>query len=107
MKLLRRHPIALGLLAAVLLSALAPLPPVVDAATGGPPPDADLVRPVAYTALAPLSNVLDALTFLSLERARALLVAWAAALALWGVLRRGSVARRLLRGQLAVSLPRG
>jgi hypothetical protein len=116
-KLLRRHPIALGLLAAVLLSALAPLPPVVDAATGGPPPDADLVRPVAYTALAPLSNVLDALTFLSLERARALLVAWAAALALWGLLRRGSVARRLLRavlgpvalaalGAAAVLLPR-
>lgn len=109
MKLLRRHPIAFGLLAAVLLSALAPLPPVVDAATGGPPPDADLVRPVAYTALAPLSNVLDALTFLSLERARALLVAWAAALALWGVLRRGSVARRLLRaaGGVAVLLALG
>ena len=60
MTLVRRHPMALALLALVLLSALQPLPALVDAATGAPPADADLVRPTAYTALAPLSNVLDA-----------------------------------------------
>jgi hypothetical protein len=99
--LLRRHPIALALIALVLLSALAPLPPLVDAANGAPPPDVDLVRPALYTLLAPLSNVLDALTFLSRERATAFLVTWIAALALWGLLRRGSLRRRLVAAALA------
>src|SRR3989449_4630935 len=88
--LLRRHPIALALIALLLVSALRPSPPLVDAVTGAPPADVDLVRPTLYTLLAPVSNVLDALTFLSVERAKALLVAWTAALALWGLLRRGS-----------------
>src|SRR5205809_1505928 len=82
--LLRRHPIALALVALVLLSAFAPLPALVDAVSGTPPPDADLVRPAAYTLLAPLSDVLDALTFLSLERARAFLIAWMGILAVRG-----------------------
>ncbi len=117
MNLLRRHPLALALLALLLLSGLQPLPPLVDAVTGVPPADADLVRPTLYTLLAPLSNVLDALTFLSLERARALLIVWAAALAAWGALRRGTARRRLGRallgplgfvaaGGAAVALPR-
>jgi hypothetical protein len=98
--LLRRHPIALTLLALVLVSALQPLPPLVDAVTGAPPADAELVRPVAYTVLAPLSNVLDALTFLSLERAWAFVLVWAVGLAAWGALRRGSLRHRLGRAVL-------
>src|SRR2546422_931069 len=98
--LLRRHPIALALIALVLLSALVPLPPLVDAANGAAPADVDLVRPTLYTLLAPVSNVLDALTFLSRERATAFLVTWVAALALWGLLQRGSLRRRLVSAAL-------
>src|SRR5207248_1307192 len=61
--LLRRHPIALALIALLLVSALRPSPPLVDAVAGAPPADVDLVRPTLYTLLAPVSNVLDALTF--------------------------------------------
>jgi len=61
----------------------------------------ELVRPTLYTLLAPVSNVLDALTFLSGERALAFLVTWVAALALWGLLRRGSLLRRLAAAVLA------
>src|SRR3989442_5723313 len=93
--LLRRHPIALALIALLLLSALVPLPPLLDAVSGGPPADVDLVRPTLYTLLAPISNVLDALTFLSLGRAKPFLVTWVPALALWGLLQRGSLRRRL------------
>ncbi len=99
--LLRRHPIALALIALVLLSALDPLPPLLDAASGTPAFDADLVRPAMYTVLAPLSDALDALTFLSLERARWFLVFWAGVLVLWGLLHRGSLAQRLGRATLA------
>src|SRR5947208_6675702 len=60
MNLLRRYPIAFTLMALVIVSALAPLPPLVDAVTGAPPYDVDLVRPATYTLLAPLSDVLDA-----------------------------------------------
>src|SRR5229473_2486590 len=95
--LFRRHPIALGLIALVLVSALAPLPALVDAVSGASPPDADLIRPALYTLFAPASDVLDALTFLSLERARAFLLVWVSGIALWGVTRPGSVTRRLLR----------
>jgi len=93
----RRHPIAFGLLALLIVSALQPLPPLLDAVTGTAPAGADLVRPTTYTVLAPLSNVLDALTFLSLARARAFLAVWVIALAAWGALGRGSLARRLGR----------
>jgi len=99
--LLRRHPIALALIALVFLSALVPLPPLLDPGSGAPPADVDLVRPTLYTLLAPVSNVLDALTFLSLERAKAFLVTWVAALALWGLLRRGSLRRRVVAAVLA------
>jgi len=99
--LLRRHPIALLLIALVLLSALVPLPPLVDAASGAAPADVDLVRPTLYTLLAPASNVLDALTFLTGERAIAFLVTWVAVLALWGLLQRGSPRRRLVAAVLA------
>jgi len=105
--LLRRHPIALALLALLLWSALQPLPGLVDAVTGTVPAGADLVRPTAYTVLAPLSNVLDALTFLSVQRAKAFLAVWVVALALWGGLRRGTLGRRLARallGPLAIVL---
>jgi hypothetical protein len=115
--LLRRHPIALALIALVLLSALSPLPPLVDAVSGAPPPDADLLRPTLYTVLAPLSNMLDALTFLTVDRAKAFLTFWVPALAVWGLLRRASLLRRLaaaalgalavvLLGVAAVLLPR-
>ncbi len=103
---LRRHPVALGLIALILLSALSPLPPVVDAVTGAVSLDLDLVRPMAYTALAPLSNVLDALTFLTLDRAKAFLLLWVPALAVWGLLRPGSRRRRVLTAVLgAVTVP--
>src|SRR5260370_16528583 len=95
--LLRRYPITLGLIALVLVSALAPLPALVDAVSGAPPPDADLVRPALYTVFAPASDVLDALTFLSLERARAFLLVWVPVIAVWGLTRPGPLARRLLR----------
>ena len=99
--MLRRHPIALALIALLLLSALAQSPPLVDAVSGGPPADVELVRPTLYTLLAPVSNVLDALTFLSVERAEAFLITWVAALALWGVLQPGSLRRRLVAAVLA------
>ena len=99
--LLRRHPLALALIALLLVSALAQAPPLVDAVSGGAPADVDLVRPTLYTLLAPVSNVLDALTFLSVERAEAFLATWVAALALWGLLQRGSVWRRLAAAVLA------
>src|SRR5260370_27666042 len=51
-----------------------------------------------YTLFAPASDVLEALTFLSLERARAFLLVWVSGSALWGVTRPGSVTRRLSRG---------
>ena len=105
--LLRRYPIALALIALVLLSALSPLPPLLDAVSGAPPPDADLVRPTLYTLLAPISNALDALTFLTVERAKAFLIVWLLALVVWGLLRRGSLRRRIVAaalGPLAVVL---
>ena len=85
MNLLRRYPIAFTLMALVIVSALAPLPPLVDAVTGAPPYDVDLVRPATYTLLAPLLDVLDALTFLSIGRAWWFLVVWVIGLAAWGV----------------------
>ncbi|HEV2750881.1 MAG TPA: hypothetical protein VGV12_10210 [Gemmatimonadales bacterium] len=106
MNLLRRHPIALGLIALILLSAASGLPSVVDVASGAPPLDADLVRSLAYTAFAPLSNVLDALTFLTVDRATALLLVWVPAPALWGFLRRGSRRRRIVTAVIgAVTVP--
>ncbi len=98
MNLLRRHPIAFALVALLLVTAFHPLPPLVDAVTGSPPGDVELVRPAMYTALAPLSDTLDALTFFSLERARWALAVWALALAAWGGLRPGTVRRRVSLG---------
>src|SRR5262249_5392685 len=94
--LLRRYPLTIALIVLVLASAPHPLPPLVDAVTGLPA-DADLVRPVQYVVAAPLSNVLDTLTFLSLDRARALLATCLVVLVLWGALRRGSILRRVAR----------
>lgn len=105
--LLRRHPIALAFIVLILLAATSPLPPVVDAATGAPPLDADLVRPTAYTALAPISNVLDTLTFLTVGRAIALLIVWIPALALWGWLRPGSRRRRIVTAVLGAAIVPG
>lgn len=90
----------------ILLSAASGLPSVVDVASGAPPLDADLVRSLAYTAFAPLSNVLDALTFLTVDRATALLLVWVPAPALWGFLRRGSRRRRIVTAVIgAVTVP--
>lgn len=104
MTFLRRHLLALGLGLAVLLSAGSALPALTDAVTGAPAGNARLIRPVLYVALAPLSNTLDALTFLSLDRARDLLVTWIVFLILVGLLRRGSLLRRLGRALLGVVL---
>jgi hypothetical protein len=94
----RRYPIAVALILVVLFSAINPLPSLVDAVTGAATaPEADLVRPLSYIVVAPLSDVLDGLTFLSLERACAFVAVWAAALALWGALRPGNIARRITR----------
>ena len=103
MKLVARHPIAFALAALVLLAALWPLPPLVDAVTGQPPGDADLLRPFFYILFAPLSDTLDALTFLSLARAWALVGTWALLLAAWGALRPGTPRRRLVRAALGVA----
>src|SRR5256714_10189641 len=97
---LRRYRIACTRLALVLVSALAPLPPLVDAVSGMPPFDADLVRPVSYTLLAPLSDVLDALTFLSMGRAWWFLLVWIIGLAAWGLSRSDTPRRRLRRAAL-------
>lgn len=97
MKLLRRHPVVLTLIALVILTALRPLPALVDAATGSSPGDAELVRPATYVLLAPLSSVLDALTFLTLDRARWALAVWAIALAAWGARRPGALRLRVGR----------
>jgi len=105
--LLRRHPIAIALVALLLVTAFHPLPPLVDAVTGSPPGDVEFVRPAMYTALAPLSDTLDALTFLSLERARWALAVWALALAAWGALRPGTARRRVslaLGGPIGIGL---
>ena len=91
----QRHPIALMVVLLVLASALVPLPSLVDAVTGFPPGDAELVRPTLYVALAPLSTTLDALTFLSIERARWALAVWAVALVLISARHSGSRLRRV------------
>jgi predicted metal-dependent phosphoesterase TrpH len=96
----RRYPITVALIVLVLVSALDPLPSLVDAVTGAAVSDADLVRPLGYVIIAPLSDVLDGLTFLSAGRAVALLVVWAVALALWGALRAGTLARRIVRAMV-------
>ena len=100
MNLLRRHPIAMALVALLLVTAIHPLPPLVDPATGTPPGEVELVRPTLYVVLAPLSDTLDALTFLSLERARWALAVWALALAAWGALHPGPARLRAGRGLL-------
>lgn len=105
MNLLRRHPIALALVVLLLATAIAPLPPIVDAVTGSVPGDVELVRPALYVVLAPLSDTLDALTFFSLARARWALAVWALALAAWGAARPGTIrvrAGRALVGPVAL-----
>ena len=103
--LLRRHPIPCALLLLVLLSALDPLPPLIDVVSGAPPGDAELSLPVWYVVLAPASNTLDALTFLSLDRARWLLAVWVVALAAWGYLQGGTRRRRVARALAAALAP--
>jgi len=98
----RRHPIALALTTLLVLSALWPLPSLLDAVTGAAPGDADLTRPFLYLLMAPLTNLLDALTFLSLARAQALVATWMVALALWGLLRPGSWRLRMGRAALGI-----
>ncbi len=98
----RRHLLAVALGIAVLGAALSPLPAVMDAVTGAPAGNANLVNPAVYLLVAPLSNVLDALTFLSIDRAQALLVTWVAVLALAGAVRSGTGSRRLIRAVAGV-----
>jgi hypothetical protein len=104
---LRRHLLAVALGFVVFGAAFVSLPGAVDVLTGAPPGDADLVRPTLYVLIAPLSNTLDALTFLSLDRAKAFLLSWVVLLAVWGALRRGSGRRRLVRAVLGALIPVG
>ena len=97
MNLLRRHPVAIALVLLLLVTAIHPLSPLVDAVTGSVPGDADLDRPILYVVFAPLSNTLDALTFFSMARAEWALAVWTLALAAWGALRRTPTASTLRR----------
>ncbi|HEX9217070.1 MAG TPA: hypothetical protein VF864_08855 [Gemmatimonadales bacterium] len=90
MNLLRRHPVAIALVVLLLLTAIHPLPALVDAVTGSGPGDADLDRPILYVVFAPLSDTLDALTFFSLPRAEWALAVWGLLLAAWGAVRASS-----------------
>jgi hypothetical protein len=105
--LLRRHPVAIALVLLLLVTAINPLSPLVDAITGSAPGDADLDRPVLYVMFAPLSNVLDALTFFSLARAQWALAVWVVALGGWAALRNGSASvtrrRRTARALVGVA----
>jgi hypothetical protein len=96
--LVRRHPIAIALVVLLLVTAIHPLPPLIDAITGGTPGDVDLDRPTLYVLFAPLSDTLDALTFFSLPRAQWALVVWVLALGAWGALRPGTRRQRVIRG---------
>jgi hypothetical protein len=98
--LLRRHPIAIALVVFLVVTAIHPLPPLVDVITGSAPGDVDLDRPALYVMLAPLSNTLDALTFFSLARAQWALATWALLLAAWGALRPGTQRQRAVRAAL-------
>jgi len=112
--LLRRHPVAIALVVLLFVTAIRPLPSLVDAVTGSAPGDVDLDRPIFYVLFAPLSNTLDALTFFSLARAEWALGVWVLASAAWGALRRSTptgtpltVRRRIGRalvGPLAIVL---
>ena len=111
MNLLRRHPVAIALVLLLLVTAIHPLPPLVDAITGSTPGDVDLDRPVLYVLSAPISNVLDALTFFSQARAQWALVVWVAVFAAWGALRRrsepvswGRRSARILAGPVMIVL---
>ncbi|MGH7531531.1 MAG: PHP domain-containing protein [Gemmatimonadales bacterium] len=97
---MRRHPIAFTLLAVLVVTAIRPLPPLVDAVTGSAPGDVELSRPVLYVMFAPLSTTLDALTLFSLPRAQWALAVWALALAASGAARRGTLRRRIGRALL-------
>ena len=88
--LLRRHPVAILLILLLLVTAIHPLPALVDAVTGSAPGNADLDRPVLYVLFAPLSNTLDALTFFSLPRAVWALIVWIILLAAAGAVRAAS-----------------
>jgi hypothetical protein len=95
--LLRRHPVAILLIVVLLVTAIHPLPAVVDVVTGSAPGDADLDHPVLYVLFAPLSNTLDALTFLSLPRAVWALIVWILLLAGAGAVRASSDSRSARR----------
>jgi len=98
--LLRRHPIAIALVVLLLVTAIHPLPPLVDAVTGSAPGDVDLERPALYVLFAPLSDTLDALTFFGLARAQWALAVWALVLACWGAVRAGTRRQRIRRALL-------
>ena len=104
MNLLRRHPVAIALVVLLLLTAIHPLPALVDAVTGSAPGDADLDRPILYVVFAPLSDALDALTFFSLSRAVWAFVVWALLLAAWGAVRASSDSLRWQRVVASASL---
>jgi hypothetical protein len=92
--LLRRHPIAIALVLLLLVTAIHPLPPLVDAFTGSVPGGVDLDRPILYVTFAPLSDILDTFTFFTVGRAAWAFAVWAIVLAAWGALRGASSLRR-------------
>jgi hypothetical protein len=81
----------------ILAASLWSLPPLVDAVTGAPPGEAELIRPALYVLLAPVSSVLDVLTFLSVDRAIVLVVFWTVVLAVWAAWRPAPWWRRGIR----------
>lgn len=74
---------ALVLAALVLLAALAPATPVIDALTRRPVADATLVRPLGYILLSPVCATLDALTLLSVRQHAALFITLVLILIVW------------------------
>jgi hypothetical protein len=102
---MRRHLPGVALGIAVLAAAFVPLPTLVDAVTGSPAGDADLVLPFFYLVLAPVSNLLDALTQLSMDRAVWLLVTWVVLFAALGAARRGRLAWRIVRAVVGAATP--
>ena len=78
---------ALVLAALVLVTALVPATPVMDALTQRAVTDATLVRPLAYVALSPICATLDALTVLSLQQHAVVLITLVSMLIAWRIVR--------------------
>ena len=79
---------ASALTALLLLGALFPRPPLLDADAGGAAVGATLARPALYTVLAPVTTTLDALALLSVRQHIAVIIGALLAYAGWRAARR-------------------